>query len=320
MPEAPEVKLSIERIAPHLVDREIICAEIVSGKYLARHKIANWNHLLSNLPLKILEINCHGKFIYLRLSKDIAIGIGLGMVGSLGFSLNPKHNRVRLTLDNGTTLYYDDYRNFGNWVVFTSWTELDNKLSSLGIDLIADTPPNHDEMRSIYTRYGHQNICKVLMNQSLFSGPGNYLKAEALYAEKVHPMINVGHLTLEEFTRVILAARDVALMSLDFQREEGLSYRGYAGDARSKDKIKNKSEIILMVYGRKVDDAGRRVVKIATPDGRMTSYVPEVQIFPQHIIADHIIEDDTIVVDDSTAVMDDSTVVLDDDEIIIDAS
>ena len=268
MPEAPEVKLLIESISSHIIGRQILAVQIISGKYLAKQKIVNWELLQSSLPLKIIDIGTHGKFIYFRLDKDLAIGIGLGMVGTFQFTLNEKHNRLRLILDNGLTLYYDDYRNFGNWKVFTSWQQLDAKISELGLDLLSEYPLDPLEIKRIHSQYNRQNICKVLMNQELFSGIGNYIKTEALYHEKIHPLVNVGDLTTEQFTKLIFAAKKFARESYDYQKIESIGYRG------------PERKNLFSIYGKTTDPNGHLVVKIHTPDNRTTSYVPAVQILP----------------------------------------
>lgn len=274
MPEAPEVKLLIESISSHIIGRQILAAQIVSGKYLTKQKIVNWEVLQSRLPLKIMDIGTHGKFIYFRLDKDLAIGVGLGMVGTFQFTLNEKHNRLRLFLDNGLTLYYDDYRNFGNWKVFTSWQQLDAKISELGIDLLSEDQLDSLAIKRIYNQYNRQNICKVLMNQDLFSGIGNYIKTEALYHEKIHPLVNVGDLTTEQFTKLIFAANKIARESYDYQKIENIGYR----DPRSQN--------LFNIYGKATDPNGHIVVKIHTPDNRTTSYVPILQVSNNDLILD----------------------------------
>lgn len=312
MPESPEVKLLIESIRPHIIGQAILNAQVISGKYITKQKIKNWGHLQDHLPLKIIEVGTHGKFIYFRLEKDVAIGVGLGMVGTFKFTLNEKHNRIRLGLGNRMTLYYDDYRNFGNWEVFTSWAQLNKKISKLGLDLLSEYPLNLLEINRIYTHHRHQNICQVLMNQDLISGIGVWIKCEALYREKICPLINVGDLTPEQFTSLILSAREIAQLAYNYQKGRGIDYRGYNGSGS------DKRRDLLLVYDQKTDPNGYSVVKIQTPDKRTTSYVPEVQTIPfgfkqvEAIVNDMILEDE-IIEGNNDMVIDDEII---DDDII----
>ena len=279
MPESPEVKLLTETIRQHLIGHQIVGAQIINGKYLTKQKVPNWELFTSNLPLTILEIGSHGKFIYFRLDRGLSIGIGLGMVGTFNFMVSDKQNKIRLQLDNGQTLCYDDYRNFGNWVVFANQTELDAKLRKLGPNILSDQPLDLQTVQAIYSRYNGQNICKVIMAQDIISGIGVYIKSEALYREKVNPMATLGSLGLEKFLSILQTARQFAIESYNLQRDSGISYRGYAVSSGDKDYMPiSKSKTLFLVYEQKYDPNGFLVQKIKTPDGRNTSYVPQIQI------------------------------------------
>lgn len=271
MPEGPEVKLLVETIRPNVVGRKIIRANIVSGKYLTKHKITNWEFLLSKLPLTILELGCHGKFIYFKLDEGISCGIGLGLVGTFKFTHNEKHNRIQLVLDDGQTLYYDDFRNFGNWTVYQSQSELDYKLNHLGVDIMSLGPESQSEIHRIYTQYRDHNICKILMNQEILSGIGVYLKSEALNNQKIYPLANIGDLTFEQFNSLLFAARQIAILSYNYQKNKGIDYRS------NKTENSDKRERLFRVYDQKTCPEGFAVVKTETPDNRMTSWIPQTQ-------------------------------------------
>ena len=50
---------------------------------------------------------------------------------------------------------------------------------------IKDYLPNFNFLQK--TIKPHQKICKILLNQKLFPGVGNYIKSETLYLTNIHP-------------------------------------------------------------------------------------------------------------------------------------
>ena len=79
MPEGPEVKRTVDNLkkySNHIIKK----ITINSGRY-TRKNFKMQNKLFEDLPLKILEISCKGKFIYFKLSNDRYIFNTLGMSG-----------------------------------------------------------------------------------------------------------------------------------------------------------------------------------------------------------------------------------------------
>ena len=119
-------------------------------------------------------------------------------------------------------------------------------------------------------RKDKKTVVEALMDQSVVSGVGNYVKAEALYLAKISPHRLVSSLTNAELCDLNAATRSVLVNSFESGGATLKSYQdfyGEAGDATQR----------FAVYGRKSDPAGREIIKEQTKDGRTTHWVPGIQ-------------------------------------------
>ena len=119
-------------------------------------------------------------------------------------------------------------------------------------------------------RKDKKTIVEALMDQSVVSGVGNYVKAEALYLAKISPHRTVSSLTNAELCDLNAAVRSVLVNSFESGGATLQSYQdfyGEVGDATQR----------FAVYGRKADPEGREIIKEQTKDGRTTHWVPAVQ-------------------------------------------
>lgn len=216
----------------------------------------------SDLPVTVLDVSCKGKLCYLQFDNDQAMTISFGMTGSLAFNdySEHKHNCLQLECSDGTLVTYRSQRHFGRICHLTT-SELNRRLRDLGPSILDSSCLAHEDIVQRFQRFKRRNICVALMDQTLFSGIGNYIKSETLYLSKVNPNARVSELTEEQlywlYCNARLTAQTAMSAAFDYQ---------------------NKSNF-LNVYGRTYDKEGRLVEKIGkTPDGRATFWVPELQI------------------------------------------
>jgi formamidopyrimidine-DNA glycosylase len=147
---------------------------------------------------------------------------------------------------------------------------LDKKLASLGPDMLND-PPDADNFRNrLHNRGDGKTLAEVLMNQGVFSGVGNYVKAEALYLAELSPHRRCESLTLNEVER--LRQQVIAVMRASYAND-GATIRSYLNVDSTKGGMKTR----FLVYGNRTDPMGNPVVKEETADGRTTHWVPTVQ-------------------------------------------
>lgn len=269
MPEVAEVHLNVDMILKKKLGGEILReVEINSGKYMHK-KPKDYNAFVAELPSKVEKINVRGKFIWIELENGWNIGIGFGMTGRFTLNSNRKEEdikHIRITMrTKEEEIYYEDYRNFGNWNFWRGREELDKKLGELGYDVLYDDKLTKVKVMEKFRKYNKWEISKALMSQKILAGPGNYIRAESLYDAKIYPYAKVVDLKDDEIYKLYKSVVKIAKMAYKMQKknfEKNVPYEEY------QDKMK--------VYNKKEDPMGRKVTRSA--DTRTTWWVPEVQI------------------------------------------
>lgn len=178
------------------------------------------------------------------------------------------HTRLMLSTSHGE-LYYNDIRNFGTLKFVYGQHELIKKLKILGLDLLSQDITNTDFLSKL-RKHDSKNISKVLMNQSVLAGVGNYIKAEALWITKMNPLLNVSD--FEDFHLLELkeALEEVMRSSYDHGGATFLTHTDFSG-------YKGEYTGRFLCYNRKTDADGNEVIKTKTPDGRTTHWSPKRQ-------------------------------------------
>lgn len=267
MPEGPEVKTITDELEKLLNNKILVSMEILGGRYKNKTP-ENFELFQQSLPLKINKVNCKGKFIWFQLDDNWSIWNTLGMSG--GWKTEPiKHSDVKISVDD-LDLWFTDQRHFGTFKFCNNPIELQKKLQSIGPDLLSDDTYTLDQFISKIKKYKQHALPKILMEQTIFSGIGNYLKAEVLYASKISPL------------RKIEDISDLELETL-FQNIKKIiksSYLAKGATIRNYSDLSNNSggySFEFKVYNRVTDDFGNHVVKTQTNDKRTTHWVTEIQ-------------------------------------------
>jgi len=199
MPEGPEVKRLTEELNEKLSNNNIKDITVIGGKY-SKKSITDMHKLIG---LKIMSINCYGKFIYWNFyNTDIVMFNTLGMTGWWEYEQTPhnnaKHNNVKFIID-GIVIYFNDMRNFGN-IIVANKEKLQKKLDTLGADIITDNINNSFEKfkKRLLKKRDDMMICTALLDQNIAAGCGNYLRAEALYIAKMSPFRTIHNISEDE--------------------------------------------------------------------------------------------------------------------------
>lgn len=164
----------------------------------------------------ITEVSCKGKFMWWKFEfgsnqlelmparEPWYLWITYGMSGQwnddespytafgiyYGDTLTPEGN---FTQPPG--LYFNDIRHFGTLKFVNSAKAHTKKLASLGPDMLT-APPLWRAFMSQLLKKPDVTLAEVLMNQSVISGVGNYVKAEALYLAELSPHRRVDSLSV----------------------------------------------------------------------------------------------------------------------------
>jgi formamidopyrimidine-DNA glycosylase len=265
MPEGAEVKIIGEDLAKWVSKQKILNIEIVSGRYLKK-EMQGLTYVIANLPIEVVGIGVHGKFLYWITRSDIFIYSTLGMTGT--WSRNKtKHTRVIFHTSNGNVCF-NDQRNFGTIKFVEGRSSLILKLTSLGPDMLSENISN-EKFLSCFRNKKNWAISKALMDQSVVSGIGNYVKSESLWRAKISPHRIIEAMSEEELLLVKKYCQEVLIESYS------------AGATLSEDgmnRIKGQYNTRFAVYNNTKDPDGNTVIKEATPDGRNTYWVPSVQL------------------------------------------
>ena len=268
MPEGPECRRIAEGLAKVVSGKKVTNIKILSGRYLKK-EISGLEKFVDSLPLGIVGAGVHGKFIYMICENEFSIWNTLGMSGSWKTSQG-KHSRVRIDMSDGSAVYFDDMRNFGTLKMVEGRHQLIEKLESLGPDML-----NEDVSPELFIerlrKKNNSNICKVLMDQSVVSGVGNYLKADALWLSEVYPFASVGDLTDSELSNLCENVKKIIRASYE---SGGATISTFSGVEYERGNYSSR----FLVYNRKSDSLGNNVVRSMTPDGRKTHWVEKIQI------------------------------------------
>lgn len=274
MPEGPEVLRFVDSINSFLgKDAVLQNIEIVSGRY-TKSPIVGMDSVESRYPLLIKEVGCKGKLIHFTLVSENGIqnpqaAILMNTLGLSGGWTNQevKNTRVRLHTNKGT-LFFCDARNFGTLKLVTP-QDLAAKLSSLGPDILKEDITLETFIQRMNSKKkGNLELCQALMDQSVISGVGNYLKADALWLAKLSPYRKVKDCSSEEMFNLLNAVQVTSKSSYLSGGSTILTYLGFDREA---------GKYHLLCYGRKNDPEGNPIICEDTSDGRTTWWAPAVQ-------------------------------------------
>jgi len=234
MPEGPEVKRTVDKLKKF--QNKILTQVIInSGRYLKK-MFKKQEEFMSDLPLKIMEINCKGKFIYWKFDNNKVLFNTLGMSGTWTTSKKEKHNNLTFIINN-KELYFNDYRNFGT-LMYQTEKELENKLKSLGVDIIQDFKNYNLFRKNIERKRNDALIGITLLDQKIVSGCGNYLRAEVLYHSKISPYREIKNLKEKEIENLWEKLTKIAWIFYDINK--GIT-----------SKVFTKSDYLVKLYYQK---------------------------------------------------------------------
>tara|TARA_R110000824_G_scaffold262213_3_gene450964 strand:+ start:923 stop:1723 length:801 start_codon:yes stop_codon:yes gene_type:complete len=265
MPEGAEVRIIGEGLSRKVGSR--ICSAIVpmSGRY-TKKTIPGIDIFEKS---KVTGVGVKGKLIFWIFNNETFLLNTLGMSGSWSDSPDQDHTRVRFDFTTGSSVFFVDTRNFGTLKLVSGKREFLKKLNSLGPDMLNENVSIEKFIESL-DRKPHWTLAKALMDQTIVSGVGNYVKAESLYRAKLSPHRLVGSLSSSELKSLNVCIQAVLRQAYD---SRGASISSYS-DIDGKE---GKASLLFMVYGKKNGPCGNNVVREKTEDGRTTHWVPNIQ-------------------------------------------
>lgn len=145
---------------------------------------------------RLLGLSRRGKQLVFRLDRGWLL-IHLKMSGRVSVlprgARKPPHAHVRITLDSGYSIYFDDARKFGRMRFFEDFSQID---SALGTEPLSD---GFTAARLAGILSGRRRAIKpLLLDQSLIAGIGNIYADESLWLARIHPLRPASSLSKEE--------------------------------------------------------------------------------------------------------------------------
>lgn len=271
MPEGPEVAITSQYLDSKMRGKQLTDIKVLSGRY-KRTPMTGLASLKRALPLKVLEVNSRGKFMWFNLEERFDIWNTFGLTGMWRLEKDT-YARIELKMGN-KSFYFSDMRNFGTMKVSKDKAALMTKLRSLTPDFLRD-PVNLSKINQYDTP-----VAALLMDQTkLGSGLGNYLVAESLYRARLSPHRLGSSLTRAEIKRledaikytIKLAYKDnhVGYMA---QLEYDVKKINYHPEVKL-----GKDTFQFNVYQQKTDPKGRKVIADEIVPGRYTYWCPSIQ-------------------------------------------
>lgn len=308
MPEGAEVRRCADQLSQHLLNRTVIKLEAISGK-LKKAGVKGLDAV--TLPRTITKIFTKGKVIFIGFEGEdhwlistlgmsgwwypqVDLGEQMAYVSGKGLQKSAdvvdqalKYARFKITLDDGSAMFYCDMRNFGN-LYATDHDGRFEKEESLGPDLLTESA--RTLTWALVKAPGSVEIGTTLLNQKVIAGLGNIYRAETLYLAGISPHRTRSSLSLEEVERIVRFGQSILKNAyhthgmMTYSLDEILLHtRGRlrdlmseikppAGMALSVGKIRG-----LLVYSRGSDMFGNPVSRDALT-GRTMWWVPAVQV------------------------------------------
>lgn len=269
MPESPEADIMAEDARSVLLGRDILDLWECGGRFVKLPVPGLDLELRRSLPKRVLDVERRGKAVLVRLEDEVTIVVTFGMSGR--FSLErEKHAGFRVshgTIFDVEQLYFVDPRHFGTVRIFRG--DLEGNLPSLGWDALSQEV-DVSRVRSTLERHARdRTVGEVLLDGRIFSGIGNYLRAEGLWAAKISPRRRAKELSNEELENLCRELRRLTLRSRELGGCTLRSFSSLRGNGTF------SSE--LTAYGRITDPLGNAISREKDSSGRTVWWAPARQ-------------------------------------------
>ena len=206
MPELPEVETTLRGLQPHLLNRTIATIDIKQPKL-------RWpvpDEILQLKGATIHSLSRRAKYLLIYTNKGNMIW-HLGMSGSMRMlsehEPGNKHEHIKITLDDGSSLRYIDPRRFGA-LLFTNSDPLLHKLiSKLGPE------PLSEEFTAEYLQQqcaGKTTAIKnLIMDGHVVVGTGNIYACESLFLSGINPKTKASRISIKRLEKLVESIKSV---------------------------------------------------------------------------------------------------------------
>lgn len=220
MPEGPEIRHHRNRLLP-MKGKQLTEINILSGRYM-RAGIEK----IGAPPGQIVnDVEVKGKLLGFWMDEHCILATA-GMSGWWAQGEpDSKFKRIELVFGKEKFTFVDQ-RNFGTFKVATH-DEANEKFESLGVDVFRNDSTTVQDLKSRLAKHAKVfPICEVLLDQRIFAGVGNYIRAEAMYKAKIHPKTPARNITDQQLADLWRAIHTTALEAYELEHNyHDLCYR-----------------------------------------------------------------------------------------------
>jgi formamidopyrimidine-DNA glycosylase len=280
MPELPEVETVVRDLRPQLSGRVITSVHLtrdaaIRGRLIRYPTPTKFVRRLRGRTIRAVERR--GKYIVMPLDENgQRLIIHLGMTGHLRVwepeEAPVKHTHVRVLLDSGLELRYDDQRQFGRLLLGSQ----DELVAAGAFPARLGPEPIHGDLTEAeferLIRARRRPVKSALLDQSFLAGVGNIYADEACFRAGIRPSRWTHKLTLRERRALYSAIQEVLENSIAARGSSIINYVDAFG-------LPGSNQEKLLVYGR----AGEPCLTCGTPlqgtrlAGRGTVYCRKCQ-------------------------------------------
>lgn len=276
MPEGPEIRCFADQLREIVSETILKVIKLHRGPYTTSEKpkySVFREAVKSYIPHRVTSVRSKGKNLYILFDGDeyAALLVHHGMEGSWCEDPNNSHIIIEFGFEGENTtlrtLYFQDSRRFGTFSLLTQ-NEYEASLLKLGPDVYSFEDPVAfwEHLRSIKRIQSHR-LCEVLLDQTVISGIGNYMRADILYRAGLDPRRTVGSMSDGEMCNLFIACFRVAWGSYNCKATVPGSY----------DSSIHSGNYQTIVYGCERCPRGYRVEKFTDKKKRAMWWVPEHQ-------------------------------------------
>lgn len=166
-------------------------------------------------------------------------------------------------------LWFNDIRHFGTIKFVRGNQRHEKKLSTLG-PCILTSGLTLQIFKERLLKHKQKRVAEVLLDQSVVSGIGNYLRAEMLYASKIGPWRKIEDLQEQEISDLY---KNILSISKSSYESQGASISTY----KNVDGLKGTTQFDFKVYSKKSDPFGNKVIQETDLNGRTVHWCPTIQ-------------------------------------------
>lgn len=298
MPEATEIRSFTDFIKKYVNNQNLLDIKILDGRYKHKGAFKFYRKLVNKLPLKVTDVDCKGKFMYITLENEYYIGLTMGLSGGIMLAtksttdekiinykhgLNKKffdkkkvkkymetalkHLNVEFVFPNNSIMFHDQL-SYGTIKVFQNKQELNDKLNSIGPDIMkVETTFDIFKERIKLNKNQDKHIGNVLMDQKKISGIGNFLRSEILYLSRISPFRKVKDIDDNELRKIYKNARLLIWGQYDYNKGVKLNI------INKTDKLSKDYKRDFFVYSQDKDIHGNDVTKEELYEGSQKRFI-----------------------------------------------